>query len=321
MVQSTNTEKIRFLRGIFKDIQVSRDANDVAVSCPNCKQQDKKKLSISISTWKYHCWVCGIKGANLKFLFKQYHSPEVTIAFAEKFGIKDDLIVGESQVDVIVQLPDKIQHVTAVKSSKNPDHKACYNYLVKRGITEREMWYWKILVSDESKFSRRVIIPSFDADGDLNYYVSRSIDKTTSPRYVNAKTNKTEIIFNDIMVDWSQPVVLVEGVFDAIPVGQNAIPLLGSYLPTSSALFNRIVANDNTVILGLDPDVIDKTHKISSDFHSFGIDVYHLDLTGYKDLGEMPRDVIKQRLENPKRWMPNLRTLHKISKISSGSIL
>lgn len=321
MVQSTSTEKIRFLRAIFKDVQVSRDGNDAAVSCPNCKQHDKKKLSISISTWKYHCWVCGVKGNNLKSLFRQYHSPEVAIAFIEKFGIKDDLVDSDVKPIDIVELPDKIAHVTSGKTSKNPDHRACYNYLIKRGLTERDMWYWKIMISDEQKFARRVIIPSFDASGDLNYYVSRSIDKTTNPRYINAKTNKTEIIFNDLMVDWKQAVILVEGVFDAIPIGQNAIPLLGSYLPTTAALFTKIVANEVPVVLALDPDVIDKTHKISADLHSFGVEVHHFDVSGFKDVGEMPRDIIKQRLNQTKSWIPNHRTLHKISKISSGSII
>ena len=90
MIPVTSTEKIRFLRGIFRDIQVSRDGNDAAVLCPNCKTDDKKKLSVNITTWKYHCWVCGIKGGNLKSLFKQYHSPEVLIAFKAQFGINDD---------------------------------------------------------------------------------------------------------------------------------------------------------------------------------------------------------------------------------------
>ena len=321
MTQSTSTEKIRFLRGVFKDIQLSRDGNDAAVVCPNCKQQDKKKLSINITTWKYHCWVCGIKGSNIKSLFRQYNTPEVVVAFLEKFGSKDDIASGVYVEEESLTLPDKLTHVACAKGSKNPDHRAVYNYLVKRGITERDMWFWKIMVSDESKFSRRVVLPSFDSDGDLNYYVTRSIDDNARPRYINAKSNKTEIIFGDLMVDWAKPVILVEGVFDAMSVGQNAIPLLGSYFPTTSALFSKIVANNSTVYLGLDPDVVDKTHKISADLHAYGIDIYHIDVTDYKDIGEMPKNIVKNRIENAKKWQPNFGMLHKISRISSGSIL
>jgi len=320
MQQVTSTEKIRFLRGVFKDIAVSRDGNDVAVSCPNCKQKDKKKLSISIDTWKFHCWVCGVKGTNLKTLFRQFHSPEVAIAFAQKFGFKDEFSTNQIEEEK-VELPENLRHVVEIKESKNPDHRICYKYLLKRGLTERDMWFWKICVSDEAKFSRRVIIPSFDADGDLNYFVSRSVDDNTRPRYLNAKANKTEIIFSDLMVDWSQPITLVEGAFDAIKIGQNAIPILGSYLPVKSALFSKIVANNSTVLLALDPDVIDKTHRISADLYSFGISVYHVDVSGFKDVGEMPSNVVHERIKAARPWAPNMGMMHKISKISSGSIL
>lgn len=321
MIPVTSTEKIRFLRGIFRDIQVSRDGNDAAVSCPNCKTDDKKKLSVNITTWKYHCWVCGIKGGNLRSLFKQYHSPEVLIAFKTQFGINDDDSTDQLPPIDLVTLPEGVCPIPLVKTSKDPNRRACYAYLTKRGITEREMWYWKMCASKENRFDRRVIIPSFDVAGDLNYYVSRSIDNETRPRYINAKANKTEIIFNDLMVDWTRPIVIVEGVFDAIRVGQNAVPILGSYLPQSSALFSKIVAHDLQVTLALDPDVIDKTHKIAQDFFSYGIDIRQADITGYKDIGEMPREIAKQRIAEALPWIKKNGILHKISKISSGSIL
>lgn len=320
MSSVTSTEKIRFLRGIFRDIQVSRDGNDVAVPCPNCKTDDKKKLSINITTWKYHCWVCGIKGSNLRSVFKQYHTPEVLSAFKSQFGIGDETADVEVPVEVVT-LPDDIVPIPLAKMSKNPNHRACYTYLARRGLTERDMWYWKMCISKENRFDRRVIIPSFDVSGDLNYYVSRSIDDDTRPRYINSKANKTEIIFNDLMVDWSQPVTLVEGVFDAVRIGQNAIPILGSYLPQTAALFTKIVANGLQVTLALDPDVIDKTHKIAQDFFSFGIEVRIANIDGYKDVGEMPRDVAKQRIADATSWQKQTGMLYKISKISSGSIL
>lgn len=321
MSSVTSTEKILFLRGIFRDIQVSRDGNDVAVPCPNCKTDDKKKLSVNITTWKYHCWVCGIKGGNLRSVFKQYYTPEVNAAFKTQFGISEEDSADDVPLAEIVTLPSGICPVALTKTSKDPNQRACYTYLTKRGISERDMWYWKICTSKESRFTRRIIIPSFDITGDLNYYVSRSIDDDTRPRYINSKANKTEIIFNDLMVDWTQPVVLVEGVFDAIRVGQNAIPILGSYLPQSAALFSKIVAHELQVTLALDPDVIDKSHKIAQDFFSFGIDVRQADISGYKDIGEMPREIARQRVAEASSWQKKTGILHKISKISSGSIL
>ena len=169
----TSTDKIRFLRGIFRDVSVSRDGSDIAVPCPNCKTPDKKKLSINIDTWKYHCWVCGIKGGNLRSALRQYCAPETYIAFRERFGGDDEEIVEEAPVEV-VKLPEDITPIALVEKSRNPNFRAAHTYLTRRGLTERDLWYWKICVSGERQFDRRVIVPSFDSDGDLNYYVSRA---------------------------------------------------------------------------------------------------------------------------------------------------
>ena len=38
---------------------------------------------------------------------------------------------------------------------------------------------------------------------------------------------KTNFIFNEHFVDWNKPLFLVEGVFDAIMLRRNAVPILG----------------------------------------------------------------------------------------------
>ena len=60
------------------------------------------------------------------------------------------------------------------------------------------------------------------------------------------------------MVDWDEPVVLVEGVFDAIVVGDNAIPI--SVNPTEdSRLFQALAIHDTQIFVALDPDA-EKAH-------------------------------------------------------------
>ena len=61
----TITSKIEFITGHFGECDVSRDGTNVAVKCPSCGKENKKKLSICLETWRYHCWVCGMKGKNL----------------------------------------------------------------------------------------------------------------------------------------------------------------------------------------------------------------------------------------------------------------
>ena len=61
---------------------------------------------------------------------------------------------------------------------------------------------------------RRVIIPSFDSEGFLNYFTARAIDESTR-KYVNPKVKRTDIIFNELNVDWKKELVIVEGPFDS----------------------------------------------------------------------------------------------------------
>ena len=42
---------------------------EVVVKCPYCKHR-KHKLSINLLSYKWHCWVCGVKGIGFVKLFK-----------------------------------------------------------------------------------------------------------------------------------------------------------------------------------------------------------------------------------------------------------
>ena len=57
-------------------------------------------------------------------------------------------------------------------------------------------------------------------------------------KYLNPPVSKN-VVFNELYVDWDEAVVIVEGVFDAITVGQNGIPILGSSLREESKLFKH----------------------------------------------------------------------------------
>ena len=57
-----------FGKGVF-----SRDGINYAVRCPVCKdaREVKKKMVIRLDDGRYHCWVCGAKGTNVKKLISK----------------------------------------------------------------------------------------------------------------------------------------------------------------------------------------------------------------------------------------------------------
>ena len=97
-------------------------------------------------------------------------------------------------------------------------------------------------------------------------------------------------MFNDLFIDWTSDIVLVEGVFDALRVGTNAVPLLGSTLREESKLFQKIVRNDTPVYLALDPDAEKKSLEIIKKFLTYDVELYKIQVYPYSDVGEMTKE-------------------------------
>ena len=170
------------------------------------------------------------------------------------------------------------------------------------------------------KFRRRVVLPSFDSVGSLNYYVARTIDDAR-PKYRNADSKKVNIVFNEIDIDWSRPIVLVEGIFDAIKAPENAIPLLGSTLSKGSLLYGRLVSNQSEVFLSLDPDMKNKAFDIAETLSKMGCPVYISFAPKGTDLGQMSRSEVRDLLNSSTIYRSETRLYHEIDKIKSGSII
>ena len=108
------------------------------------------------------------------------------------------------------------------------------------------------------------------------------------------------IIFNDLMVDWTEDITLVECAFDAIKAGQNAVPLLGSQLKEDSALFQKIVKYNPRVYLALDPDAERKSARLIKNMLTYGVELYKVEIKPYSDVGEMSKDEFMRRKESSK---------------------
>jgi DNA primase len=166
-------------------------------------------------------------------------------------------------------------------------------YLLDRGVTQQDIVQWKMGYCATGDYEGRVIIPSFSVDGVLNYFVARSYNGNWK-KYMNPPVSRN-IIFNELMVDWGSPVVLVEGVFDAIIAGTNAVPLLGSELREDSNLFQRIAEKRSKVFLALDPDVEKKSFKIIKKMLTYGAELAKIEVRPYSDVGEMSKKEFQKR--------------------------
>lgn len=116
------------------------------------------------------------------------------------------------------------------------------------------------------------MFPSFDLDGALNFWVARATGHWL-PKYTNPPVHANSIIFNEMSLDFSRPIVICEGPFDALKCGDNAVPLLGSTLDESHLLFDVIVKNGSTTIIMLDADAQRKALRIARKLAEYDINV------------------------------------------------
>ena len=152
---------------------------------------------------------------------------------------------------------------------------------------------WKIGYCKEGRYAGRIIVPSFDVDGDLNYFIARSYVGHTR-RYLNPPADR-DLVFNELNIDWDEPVVLVEGVFDAIAAGNNAIPILGSTLREKSRLFQAIAIHDTPVYMALDYDAERKAEWIIKSMLKYDLEVHKVPIDD-ADVSEMGSKEFRERL-------------------------
>ena len=292
-------EKLKILTSVLGNFY--RSSNELLFHCPHCEHH-KRKLSLNIEKNAFKCWVCDYKGKDIYRVVRRFGD----------YGQKQDWKALTNTVDVEnfttklfdpqpavrrnnIELPSDFKSLVNKKSS--PAAIYPLNYLSSRGVTKEDVVRWKIGYCDEGKFSSRVVVPSFNNNGDINYFVARSYDRTW-PKYLNPQDVDKNIIFNELFLDFDEELVLVEGVFDAIVAGPNAVPLLGSTLREGHPLVQKIIENDTTIYLGLDSDAKKKELQIIKLLLKYDIEVFKMSVDGYNDIAEMSRPVFRERKQS-----------------------
>jgi hypothetical protein len=277
----------------------SDKGSELLFACPACDHH-KRKFSINLDKNAFKCWVCDYRGRNVRRAIRRYGS-FVQLQKWDSISDKADLerfaelfmepIVRENKTKV--EFPKEFVSLTNDKIPATGVY--AIKYLHKRGITKADILKWKIGYCFEGEYRNRIIIPSFDEDGDCSYFIARSYTGD-SYKYKNPRASK-DIVFNDLFIDWNKDLVLVEGVFDALVAG-NAVPILGSTLRKSSDLLRKIVYNDTPIYIAMDPDAAKKERRIIKMLLEYDIELYKIDVSGYEDVGSMPKHVFEERKNN-----------------------
>ena len=235
----------------------------------------KPKLQVNIKNGKWHCWVSGQGGHNLFQLFKKVKATKKQ--YQELNELSDNFsfeYVPTKQENKEVKLPDEYKPMWT--KSNSPTYKHALKYLKSRGISEDDMIKYSIGYCEDGLYSNRIIIPSYDDEGKLNFFIGRDIFDSKL-KYRNSPTPK-DIIGFELFVNWEEPILLVEGALDAITSKVNSIPLFGKTIMNN--LKRKILEKKvKTLYVALDNDAVKDSMKIVEELMNEGIKVHMIKLT------------------------------------------
>ena len=294
---------------IFSDVKGFDYSEQIQVNCPKCQENDYSdtpdgKYNLEINTEKrvFRCWKCDEPkfSGSLGKLIRMYGTSsdyELYKSFAGdyfNYNAEEDIV--EEQ---FVQLPSEFVPFSKM-DSKNPEHLEAYNYLVlDRKLSMDIILKFKMGFCLTGKYQQRIIIPSYDSYGDINYFVGRTYIKGAKPTYLNPKVDKDKIIFNEGVINWDSTLYLVEGIFDVTAI-INGTPLLGKTL--SKALFFMLKEKKPPIVIVLDPDAYRNAIRIFQTIMTIYVGmedrVKLVKLKGNKDIDSIRKDYGKGAVIN-----------------------
>lgn len=260
------------------------DSSQIQYCCPQCSEDDnvesdgKFNLEINILKGRYRCWKCEVENGmhgRLSNLIKKYGGDSLLYDFRKEvdaikkskeyeFNLIENNIVFEEDEDLIIKLPDKTYNFVF---DGNKRESLAIKYLESRGINEFLIKKFNLQFTDNycpnKNFKNRIIIPSYNKYGVLNYFTARDYTNKSFRKYYNFEnSNRKEIIFNEHLLNWDADVILVEGPTDHIVV-PNSVPLLGKSINSDYYLFECIIKKSTqNIIVFLDDDATEDAIEI-----------------------------------------------------------
>ena len=286
-----NRQFINLLESVLGAVKHS--GNESTFYCPYCNHH-KKKLVINTLTEKWHCWVCGVKGVGVERIFK-------------KLGAFDKInkLKKISKIKTFIKIEDKKEHVSLPLEfipivngvSSSPEFRNAARYLKSRGLSKIDILRYNIGYCEVGPYSGMIIIPSYDEQGILNYYVGRSYYDSTF-KHKNPKVSK-DVIGLDLLINWSEEINICEGMFDAITIGENTIPIFGKFLPKKlkMKIKEKSVKKINII---LDNDARKEAMELCEYLMAEGINVHMVNIPEGTDPNELGKEKVKKLVKKTK---------------------
>jgi len=138
-----------------------------------------------------------------------------------------------------------------------------------RGLNDEIIEKYNMGYCSEGRYENRIIIPSYDENNKLNYFVARSFTGQKI-KYLNPNIEKMNLIINEHNINWNNSLFICEGMFDMIGLYPltNIIPLIGKVM--SDHLYYTLIKklNGGYIFIVLDGDAKIEMYQIYKRLHT-----------------------------------------------------
>jgi len=242
---------------------------DWRVCCPFC-DDNKGHLYISMHTSKAHCFKCGFKSnwiglvmqyAGLNYysaLSRLYSRPRVMDLSNKLESLRES---SKAQISQVFHLPGGYTEL----AHSGEEFGILKKYLRKRGFDE-DVWR-KYALGGSLEIPHRVIIPV-----ERDYWQARAVYKWMQPKYMNPSEPHKDVIFNSRALQYFDEVVICEGAFSAMAIGDNGVALIGKEMTEEKG--RRLAASPVwKFVIALEPNAWDTISKLADFLYKEGKEV------------------------------------------------
>lgn len=262
----------------------------VNVCCPFCSDTTNH-LGINLNTGAFHCWKCNEPGGLAKLL-KKYgkigqisgadwqaissYSPRGDVPATDKFHGKKCQF--DKRMLPIFPIPKFLEGIAATRG------------LLTSTLARHAAGYTMELPSD---FRYRLVFPN-TIERHLVSYIGMDITGLSSQKYKNCSNEEAEVPVKSCLYGYDDApensiLVLVEGLFDKIRLGNHALAMFGTGWTMDQIILLRKKSPRKVFIL-FDSDNAGRvaSKKLASAIWFCPCEI--LELENYKDPGEMPQE-------------------------------
>jgi hypothetical protein len=257
----------------------------MTLHCPWCK---RPYLGWHTGSGAFHCWYC--KGHPFAETLARILGVSVSDALAEarKYAGAGKTTVHEEERDTPTEavLPPGTGELS---------EQQCH-YLTKRGFRDVDLlvetWGVKGVSYNGGRYANRILLPAVFGDCVVSW-TARSIFPGAAVRYLSCAEEDEAMPIKSIVFGWqhitseTDPVVVVEGPFDAMKLGPGAIATLGTAW-TSAQM--RLLSRQRRVLILYDEEPVAQrqARELAEGLSLLGTDAVVVSDVGLKDPGEMP---------------------------------